>query len=53
MSFDPANGAFHLAYRPNHSVHAPTVIFAGSTYLELVNADRGHSVTVTVRRGSC
>ena len=26
---------------------------AGSTYLELVNADRGDSVRVTVRRGSC
>jgi len=76
MSFDPTTGAFHLAYRPDHSVHAPTVIFvptqlhypdgycaratgarivsgAGSPYLELVNADRGHSVRVTVQRGSC
>ena len=76
MSFDPTTGAFHLAYRPDHSVHAPTVIFvptqlhypggycaratgarivsgAGGPYLELVNADRGHSVRVTVQRGSC
>jgi hypothetical protein len=76
MSFDPTNGAFDLAYRPDHSVHAPTVIFvptrlhypggycaratgarivsgAGSTFLELVNANRGQSVRVTVRSGSC
>ncbi len=27
LSFDPTNGAFHLAYVPDHAVHAPTVIF--------------------------
>ena len=27
LSFDPSSGAFHYAYVPNHSVHAPTVIF--------------------------
>ena len=27
MSFDPANGAFQLRFRADHSIHAPTVIF--------------------------
>jgi endoglycosylceramidase len=27
LSFDPTSGAFHLAYVPDHGVHAPTVIF--------------------------
>ena len=27
LSFDPATGAFHLAYVPDHAVHAPTIIF--------------------------
>jgi endoglycosylceramidase len=27
LSFDPASGAFHLAYVPDHAIHAPTVIF--------------------------
>ncbi len=27
VSFNPATGAFHLVYRPNRSVHAPTVVF--------------------------
>ena len=27
MSFDPANGIFHLTYVPDHAVHAPTRIF--------------------------
>lgn len=27
MTFDPTSGAFTLRYVPNHSVHAPTVIF--------------------------
>jgi endoglycosylceramidase len=27
LSFDPASGAFHLAYVPDHAVHAPTIIF--------------------------
>ncbi len=27
MSFDPSNGAFHLAYVPDHTVHAPTAVF--------------------------
>ena len=27
LSFDPATGAFRLAYAPDHAVHAPTSIF--------------------------
>jgi endoglycosylceramidase len=27
LSFNPASGTFHLAYVPNHKIHAPTVVF--------------------------
>jgi endoglycosylceramidase len=27
LSFNPANGVFHLVYAPNHAIHAATVIF--------------------------
>ena len=27
MSFDPTSGAFQLVYKPDHAVHAPTLVF--------------------------
>ncbi len=43
VSFDPATGAFRLIYRPDRSVHTPTVVFVPTQ----IHYPRGYCAQVT------